>query len=204
VRPGPSWDGPGTTGTVAVVVTGISVVETWGSTPEERCDAYPCDGLIDEPRVLFRAVDVDAPSETVFRWLCQLRAGPYSYDFIDNLGRRSPRYLIDGLDHLEVGQRFMTIFRLISFEAGRSLTLDSETVLFGRVVVTYRVVSVDPHRCRLVVKLLFSAPTGPVGWLVRGLLPAGDLVMMRKQLLTLKARAERDGGGLESRWSPAV
>ena len=34
----------------------------------------------------------------------------------------------------------MTIFRLASFEEGRSITLDSTTVLFGRVVTTYLVV----------------------------------------------------------------
>jgi hypothetical protein len=137
-------------------------------------------------------VDVEAPPALVFRWLCQLRQAPYSYDWIDNLGRRSPRHMIDGLDHLEVGQRFMTIFRLVSFEEGRSITVASTTGLFGRVVVTYKVVPVQADRSRLVVKLIFSAPPGPWGWLMRRVLPAGDLVMMRKQLLTLKALTERD------------
>jgi hypothetical protein len=99
---------------------------------------------------------------------------------------------MEGLDRLEVGQRFMTIFRLASFEEGRSVTLDSTTALFGRVVCTYRVVPISPDRSRLVVKLLFSIAPGPRGWITRRLLPAGDLVMMRKQLLTLKALAERD------------
>jgi hypothetical protein len=170
-----------------------SVVETWGSVPSEREAAYPCDGLLDSRDVLFRAVDVDAPSPLVFRWLCQLRKGPYSYDWVDNLGRRSPRQLIDGIDRLEVGQRFM-IFRLASFEEGVSITLDSITALFGRVVITYKVVPVEADRSRLVAKLIFSTPPGPYGWVMRRLLPAGDLVMMRKQLLTLKALAERDSG----------
>ncbi len=38
------------------------VVETWGSAPHERNAAYPCDGLIDRPEVVFRAVDINAPS----------------------------------------------------------------------------------------------------------------------------------------------
>ena len=168
-----------------------SVVETWGATPSEREAAYPCDELLDSPNVLFRAVDIDAPSALVFRWLCQLRKAPYSYDWIDNLGRRSPQQLIDGLDHLEVGQRFL-IFRLVSFEEGTSITLDSITALFGRVVITYRVIPVEADRSRLVVKLIFSTPPGPYGWAMRRILPAADLVMMRKQLLTWKALAERD------------
>jgi hypothetical protein len=60
------------------------------------------------------------------------------------------------------------------------------------VVVTYRVTPVGDSGSRLVVKLAFRAPRSPVGAMLRPLLPAGDLVMMRKQLLTLKRLAERD------------
>lgn len=169
------------------------MVETWGSSVDERAADYPCDGLIDDPHgVVFRAVDVAAPAPLVFRWLCQLRVAPYSYDWIDNLGRRSPRRLTEGLDRLEVGRRFMGIFRLVGFEAGRSITLDSDTPLFGRVAGTYRVVPTSDGRSRLVAKLVFKARRGLLGWVMRRLLPPGDLIMMRKQLLTLKALAERD------------
>jgi hypothetical protein len=168
-------------------------VETWGSSLQERQEDYPCDALVDSPYALYRAVDIDATAELVFRWLCQLRRAPYSYDWLDNGGRRSPRQLIDGLDHLEVGQPFMRIFRLASFEEGHSITLDSTTALFGRVVVTYRVATVEADQSRLVVKLVLSARPGLSGWVTKRILPAGDLLMMRKQLLTLKALAEHDG-----------
>ena len=169
------------------------LIEGWGSTDEERAASYPCDGLMDSAdRVLHRAVDVDAPTDLVFRWLCQLRAAPYSYDWVDNLGRLSPRRLTPRLDQLEPGQRVMTIFRLVSFEHGRSMTLHSETAVFGRVVASYVVVPTAATRSRLLVKLAFKAPPGPYGWMLRKFLPAGDLLMMRKQLLTLKALAERD------------
>ena len=82
-----------------------------------------------------------------------MRVAPYSYDWIDNLGRRSPRQLIDGLDHLEVGQRFATIFTLAAFEPGRSITLDSTTPWFGHVAGTYLVTSLGATKSRLVVKL---------------------------------------------------
>jgi hypothetical protein len=182
----------GRTGTV-IGVGSLSTIDEWGSSVRERAGAYPCDDLIERAdRVLFRAADVAAPAGLVFRWLCQLRVAPYSYDWVDNFGRRSPRHLIEGLDQLEVGQRFMSIFHLASFESGRSITLDSAGSLFGHVAVTYQVAAVSSDRCRLVAKLMFVARPGLLRPVMRHLLPAGDLVMMRKQLLTLKALAERD------------
>lgn len=172
---------------------GSAIVGEWGSSADERAATYPCDAFIDRPDgVVFRAVDVGAPAAVVFHWFCQLRAAPYSYDYLDNFGRRSPRLLTPGLDDLVVGQRFMTIFRLVAFETDRSITLDSTTALFGRVATTYVVSPIDADRSRMVVKLSFAAPGGVLGWLVRHVLPTGDLVMMRKQLLTLRALAERD------------
>ena len=173
-------------------MSGVSVVTTWGSSAAERAAEYPCDGLIERPHVVFRAIDIDAPSEIVFRWLCQMRVAPYSYDWIDNFGRKSPRHLIAGLDQLETGQRFVAIFRLADFEAGRSITLDSNSALFGRAALTYRVDPVDEHRSRLVVKLAFAGRCGLHDRVLSLFLPAGDIAMMRKQLLTFMALAERD------------
>jgi hypothetical protein len=171
----------------------VDAIEAWGSTADERAASFPCDELIDgDHRVLYRAIDVAAPAAVVFRWLCQLRLAPYSYDLIDNLGRRSPRSLTPGLDQLEVGQRAMKIFRVAGFEHGRSITFRSESAMFGHVVVSYVVVPVTSAHSRLVAKIAFKAPPGPYGWLARKVLPAGDLVMMRKQLRTLQSLAERD------------
>jgi hypothetical protein len=86
----------------------------------------------------------------------------------------------------------MTIFRLISFDAGSSITLSSSSAMFGRVVCTYKAIPIEAGQSRLVVKLMFSAPPGLRGWITRRVLPAGDLLMMRKQLLTLKRLVERD------------
>jgi hypothetical protein len=47
-------------------------------------------------------------------------------------------------------------------------------------------------RCRVVVKIVVRYPRGPIGRTMRALLPAGDLVMMRKQLRTFRDLAERD------------
>ena len=172
-----------------------SAAYTWGSTAAERARPFPCDGLVPEPTdALFRAVDVAAPARVLFRWLCQLRAAPYSYDWIDNLGRQSPRRLTPGLERLAVGQRVMTFFELVAFEPDRHLTLVGSAPGFGAIMgvlaLSYVVVPRSDSSSRLVVKILVRYPRGPVGWAMRGLLPWGDLVMMRKQLLTLKRLAE--------------
>lgn len=179
---------------------GVSeVVDTWGSTAEERDAAYPVDALVeDRAHVLFRAIDIDAPVATTFRWLCQLRAAPYSYDWVDNFGRRSPRQLTPGLERLEAGQRVMSIFQIVGFEPGRSITMTSDTAMFGRWAATYVVATAGAKRSRIVVKLAFTAPRGLYGRLLRRVLPAVDLVMIRKQLRTLRSLAERDAGAHSS------
>ena len=156
----------------------------WGSTAAERELSLPCDEVLpDAEQVLHRAVDVDAPPAAVFRWLCQLKVAPYSYDLIDNFGRRSPRELTPGAERLEPGQRVMKIFRLADFELDRQIT-----VVRPGLAVTY--VALDG---RLLMRIRSS---NRLRWL-----PYLDLVMARKQLLTLKRLIEAhgarplDGGG---------
>src|ERR671928_511008 len=109
------------------------VVDAWGATDDDVRRELPCDALLpDADVVVHRAVDVAAPPELVFRWLCQLRAAPYSYDLVDNRGRRSPRRLTPGLDRLVVGQPAMRIFHLASFRRPEQITFDSRAPL-GRV-----------------------------------------------------------------------
>jgi hypothetical protein len=161
-------------------------IRNWGSTLAERERPYPCDELAGSHQALFRAVTVQAPRHWVFRWLCQLRLAPYSYDWIDNLGRQSPRQLVDGCDQLANGQKVMLIFRLVDFEPGVQITLKTS----GPLAVTYALTDIDGGSCRLVAKLVVHYPAGPIGWAMRLLLPLGDLLMMRRQLLNLKALAE--------------
>jgi hypothetical protein len=156
---------------------------------------FPCDRhLASASDAYFRAVDVAASPPVVFRWLCQLKVAPYSYDWIDNFGRTSPRSLTPGLEDLEVGQRFMEFFALVEFERDRHLTsltkLPFAVAPFGEIAVTYLVLPRGRSASRLVVKMVVRYPRGVLGWVERLLLPWGDLVMMRKQLLTLKELAE--------------
>lgn len=158
----------------------------WQATAEEVAAEYPCDRFVEGPVTgCWRAGDSAADAEELFRWICQLRVAPYSYDLLDNFGKTSPRTLSPGVDQLELGQRFMTIFEVADFTPGQQLTLklvDRVSLrLFGELAVTYAAVPAAAGS-RLVVKLALSAQGNPVR---RTLLAWGDLLMMRKQVLTL-------------------
>ncbi len=173
----------------------LRFVNEWGSTADERAADWPCDHLLPGADVaLYRSADVAAPVDVAFRWLCQLRVAPYSYDWLDNGGVRSPRTLTPGLDQLEVGQRMM-IFDLVEFTPGEEITLRARGELFGPVVITYRVYATSATTCRLTAKILLRHRRGALGLLWRAVLPAGDLVMMRKQLRTLARLAEANVHG---------
>ena len=179
-----------------------SISDTWGTQPAERNLPFPCDGIITNPdAVLYRGVTIEASDKTIFRWLCQMRVAPYSYDWIDNFGKRSPQELTPGLERLAVGQEVMRIFELVSFATNHHLTLrlkrgSRASQTFGDIAVSYVIVPVveagAPRRCRLLVKLLVRHPQGLRGLIMKTLLPWGDLIMMRRQLLNFKSLAENE------------
>jgi hypothetical protein len=174
----------------------VSVAFTWGTEEAERRLPFPCDRLVERAdAAYFRGITVAAPPTVLFRWLCQMRIAPYSYDWIDNRGRRSPRVLTPGLERLAVGQSIMRIFTLVDFAQNRHLTLrikhaTGAFTLFGDLAVSYLIVEESPQRCRLLVKLVVRYPRSVTGAITRLVLPWGDLVMMRRQLLNFKALAE--------------
>jgi hypothetical protein len=155
----------------------------WGATAAEVADRYPCDEHVPGPtESWFRAVGVDAEPAVVFRWLCQLRVAPYSYDLIRNFGRHSPQTLTPGLSELALGQRAMSYFTVAGFVKDFELTLQLTDrwgqLMLGDLAVTYRT---TPGR--LVAKVSVSAR--PLSFPLRRALAWGDLVMMRRQLTTL-------------------
>jgi hypothetical protein len=167
-----------------------------GATAQERAAPFPCDALLEAPLVsYYRGIEVQAPKEIVFRWLCQIRVAPYSYDWFDNFGRESPRQLTPGLQRLEVGQALLVMFRIVDFAENEHITVVGETfewIAGQRIAMTYRVVPCGPSSCRIVTKL--AAHNGPhtfLNHLRRELIPIGELPLMRKQLLTMKQLSEQ-------------
>jgi hypothetical protein len=162
--------------------------DRWGVTDSEIARSYPCDEFVDSPTLqAWRGVRVEAPAEAVWSWVAQIRLAPYSYDWIDNRGRRSPRKLT-GLPEPAVGEQFTTaggrqLGRIVSVDRGKQLT----ATIMGT-FMSYVLVPEDHDTTRLLLKV--------VGRTSRWLAPAlsvGDLIMARRQLLNLRQLSERTG-----------
>ena len=124
------------------------------------------------------------PPTAVWPWLAQIRLAPYSYDWIDNRGRRSPREL-RGLPEPVVGEPFTAT---ASRPAGRILSVtqgEQLTGIIGGAVMSYVLVP-QSGSTRLLLKFVMAKVR-----LAPPLMSVGDLVMSRRQLLNLKRLAER-------------
>lgn len=162
--------------------------DRWGVTQDETARRYPCDDLVPNPVLqAWRGVTARATPEHVWPWVAQIRLAPYSYDWIDNFGRRSPQEL-RGLPEPSVGESFTTAMggvacgRIVAVEPGKHLT--------GTIVgaaMSYVLVPIDDGlHTRLLLKLVTAS-----GRTIAPLLSIGDLIMARRQLLNLAALAER-------------
>jgi hypothetical protein len=161
----------------------------WGVTDSEILRSYPCDSFVASPVLqAWRGVNVTAPPQAVWPWVAQVRAAPYSYDWIDNLGRRSPGKLL-GLPEPRVGDRFTTAG---GRQLGRIVSVDPGNQLTGTIMgafMSYVVVPSDHGTTRLLLKVVSQVSR----WAAPGL-AIGDLVMARRQLLNLKRLAEEQAG----------
>lgn len=160
--------------------------DRWGVTDAEVALRFGCDDLLPRPVLAaWRGVTVAAPPERVWPWVSQIRVAPYSYDWIDNLGRRSPRALLQ-LPPPRVGEPFT---RAAGRPTGEVLAVDDGRQLTGRVLGALMSYLLVPHghgSTRLLLKVVMGR-----GRAIAPFVSVGDLVMARRQLLTLKDLAER-------------
>lgn len=91
---------------------------------------------------LWRGVTVAASPADIWPWVVQLRLAPYSYDWIDNLGRTSPRE-IRGLPDPRPGDRFTRVGGKV--ELGRVLAVRHEEHLTARILNAVMSYVLVPH-----------------------------------------------------------
>jgi hypothetical protein len=166
--------------------------DRWGVTDAEIARRYPCDDVVGTPAFqAWRGVTVRAPVERVWPWVAQIRLAPYAYDWIDNLGRRSPREL-RGLPEPRAGEAFSAAFG--GRPAGRILSAEPGVQLTGKImgtVMSYVLVPAPDGDVTTRLLLKLAAPGRPT---VTPMLCVGDLIMARRQLRTLARLAEGSPG----------
>jgi hypothetical protein len=173
----------------------------WGATPAEAAASLPGDALL--PRAQYRstrAITIGAPPDAVWPWLVQVgcqRAGFYSNDLLDNLGRPSATTIVPGLQHLEVGQWVpmspaatptdRTAFQVHSFEL-------NEWLLWSKPDSTWawQLTATDGGGTRLVTRIhtVYDWRNPPMALLGVLLMEFADFAMLRRMLRGIKARAE--------------
>jgi hypothetical protein len=190
----------------AAVLLSRRTLRNWGATKHECRTTLPGDEFVPDPAtVITRAVTVAAAPEQIWPWLVQLgqnRGGMYSYQALENLfgldihnadeirpewqqlSVGDPVWLVrrgwlgipDGLA-LEVGR----------IEPGRSIVLLEQP---WHAVWSFHIRPLGPGRSRLISRSRAPRQPGPA-WLLGELFDPITLVMTRKMLLGIKARAER-------------
>ena len=174
------------------------IFENWGATSEEISGSVVGDDLCSDTRlVATRSITIAAPPETVFPWIRQMgfrRAGWYSYDLIDNLGRKSATHVLDEWQDIVTGSQVpagLMSFTATVVEPPRAFVLQvgslNRPVRRLCFTLAYELRD-DPAGTRLVtrVRSRVSVPGGRV--IEQLLLGPGDGIMLRKQLLTLAQR----------------
>ena len=177
--------------------------ERWGATDAEVASSVVGDDVVPGARVVAtRAITIGAPPEAVFPWLRQMgfgRAGWYSYDWIDNLGRRSarsvlPEWQVVGAGDVIPGGGPVGFEVVVADEpTALAIRLAPSGRLTGRIgfSLAYDLRPVgDATRLVSRVRALVDVPGGR--FVERFGLGPGDGVMVRKQLLTLAERCRAE------------
>ena len=169
---------------------------TWGATADEVGRTLPGDEVVPSPTFnATRAITIAARPEQIWPWLLQVgvkRAGWYSYDLLDNLGRPSARQIIPELQQVAVGDVVPLSpdgrqgVQILALDLPRSMlwgTLPDTTWLWvcePRADGTTRLITRIRSRYRwLSPSIAFSM-----------LIEFADIWMIRMMLLNLRERAE--------------
>jgi hypothetical protein len=191
------------TALVAAAYTGIRMYRPWqlgwGASPYELHRHMPGDDIVGEPGFnATRAVTVAASPEAIWPWIVQIgfgRGGWYSYDLLDNLGRRSAERLVPELQHIEVGDLVPlgpgknSGMRVKEFERAHWAVWWDEKL---QLTTWAWVLTAMPDGSTRVVTRVRSRTEWqhPSTAVWRLLAEAADFPMMRKCLLGIKHRAE--------------
>ncbi len=216
--PDSTSDGQGVS--AALVVDALTAVPTWavaplvrpwhmrwGASTREVLAEMPGDAVVPGAQfVATRAITIQAPPMDVWPWIAQLgygRAGFYSYDLIDNGGRRSARQIIDEYQHIEVGD----LIPMFHDFRGLSIAYDVDSLDPPRWMLwvhrphqhdrpdstwSWRLTALPGEGTRLITRMKqdYRWWTPRLAAFNLVLMEFGDFAMERRMLRGIKARAE--------------
>lgn len=168
----------------------------WGAEPAEVAGTLPGDELLpDADGISTRAVTIDAPPSDVWPWLAQMgpapRGGAYTYDWIENLlglDMHSADTVLPAFQDLRVGETITFGANTMRAELVRPQRALAWRSTDGNWVWAFTLTERDGGT-RLVSRNRYRLPTLGARLIMLAMEP-GSLVMERKMLQGLKARAE--------------
>ena len=172
------------------------IFQYWGATAEEISSSMVGDDLCSDATVVAtRSITIGAAPQEVFPWIRQMgfgRGGWYSYDWLDNLGRKSATTIHDEWQSVEAGDKIPSgpiSFTAAIVDAPRHFVLEIQSL--GKkspklhFTLAYELRD-NPQGTRLVTRMR-SRINRPLGSLFEKLiLGPGDGIMLRRQLLNIK------------------
>jgi hypothetical protein len=170
---------------------------TWGSTNEEVTRPMPGDEVLELPTFnATRAVTIEATPEEIWPWIIQIgyrRAGFYSYDVLDNDGIPSAERILPEYQTLTIGDLIplskTADVRVAELDPPRFMVLVFEVEgTWSDATWVWGLYPEDASHTRLVTRLRADAR----GVRSRIFLDLGEIIMMRKCMLGIKRRAERN------------
>ncbi|MEO6198161.1 MAG: hypothetical protein ABIP58_08680 [Dehalococcoidia bacterium] len=169
----------------------------WGATDEELTRGMPGDDIVDNPTFnATRAITIEAAPEEIWPWIVQMglgRAGWYSYDWIDNLGRPSAREILPDYQLPQPGD-------LVPFSPNGKLGLRVKSLERHRSLLWWEVKGAatwawalypqPDGTTRLVtrIRILYNWQSPRILFYL--VVDVGDIIMIRKCLHGIKERAE--------------
>lgn len=169
----------------------------WGATDDEIKRAMPGDEIVGQPSFnATRAVTIHASAEQIYPWIVQMgvtRAGWYSYDLLDNLGRPSAETILPAHQTIHVGDLIPLSpdgkqgMRVKEFRQNQSMVWWDQK---GDSSWAWGIYPEGETAARLVTRVRMKYRLFSPAILFNLLVEFGDLVMMRQCLLGIKRRAE--------------
>jgi hypothetical protein len=187
---------------------------TWGATPDEITMNLPGDELLPGAElVTTRAISISAPPGSIWPWLVQMgsgRGGAYTYDWLQNLlglHMHSANEILPQFQDMKLGDEFPLgpgrgMMRVEVLQPERVLAVRFQDGNWVWIFALRPEAGSDGHpngqaevasATRLISRNRMNLPTKtqPARAIYSLIMEPGSLVMERKMLLGIKARAER-------------